>query len=103
MASDAKHHPERLRAYLTKQELAVRSGLSEATIQRYKDSGRIPFFQPGGKGGRVLFPLDAIESAQRELADSGGPAATVPPASKNPPKLPGPRPHWQTNPPTEMR
>ena len=96
MASNATHDPSTHRVYLTKQELVARSGLSAATIQRYKDSRRIPFYQPGGKGGRVLFPLDAIEAAQREVTTgSSGPTGAV---GQNPPKLPGPRPRWQTNP-----
>ena len=107
MASNSNQDPSIRRVFLTKQELVVRSGLSAATIQRYKDSRRIPFFQPGGKGRRVLFPLNAIEAAQRELTTepsspphSEGPADT---AGRNPPKLPGPRPHWQTSPQTKMR
>jgi len=101
MASDSAPDSSKHRVFLTKQELVARSGLSAATIQRYKDKGRIPFYQPGGKGGRVLFPLDAIEAAHRELANS--PAATADAAVKNTSKLPGPRPRWQTNLQTEMR
>jgi len=105
MSISATTDPPTDRAYLTKQELVARSGLSAATVQRYKDSGRIPFYQPGGKGGRILFPLDAIETAQRDRASnppcspaSSEPVGTPNAVGINPPKLPGPRPRWQTNP-----
>jgi hypothetical protein len=52
--------------YLTKHQLVARSGLSASTVQRYKDAGKIPFFQPGGPGGKLLFPPDAIEAARRQ-------------------------------------
>jgi hypothetical protein len=41
-------------------ELSQTSGLS-STIRRLKDDNRIPYLQPGGKGGKLLFPPDAIE------------------------------------------
>lgn len=73
--------------YLTRHELARRTRLSPATIQRLKDAGCIPFYQPGGKGGRVLFPPDAIERAQG-AADDGG-------ENGSGHRLAGPRPAWQ--------
>jgi len=90
--------------YLTKQQLMARTGLSGPTIQRYKRAGKIPFFQPGGPGAKILFPVNAIEAA-RQI--SHGPAIsttpTVPPPEdrasfRQQPdslKLPGPRPRWQ--------
>lgn len=94
-----------LRIYLTKRELVERSGLSASTIQRYKDGQRIPYHQPGGKGARLLFPSDAIEAAVAQarqdgleaIGDAAGPRlldSSSTPAVR--PKLPGPRPRWQT-------
>jgi hypothetical protein len=88
-------------AYLTKAELARRSGLSPGTIQRYKDKELIPFFQPGGKGGRLLFPPNALEAAvarahQDESARTdrtGQDYQAIPTAGQR--KLPGPRPRWR--------
>jgi hypothetical protein len=94
------------RAYITKKELVIRSGLSASTVQRYKDGGRIPFFQPRGKGGRLLFPPRAVEAVLGQaLQDqqpgiaatpSAGPVRAVVPPFTRPKKLPGPRPLWQT-------
>ena len=68
-------------------ELSLRTGLSASTIHRLKDQGKIRFFQPGGKRGRVLFPLDAIEHA-----------CQAPPTSasfvEGPKRLSGPPPAW---------
>ena len=44
------------RLYLTVDELSARTGLSLSSLHRLKKQGRIPFFQPAGKGGRLLFP-----------------------------------------------
>lgn len=74
--------------YLSKHQLSELTGLSPATIQRYKDAGRIPFFQPGGKGGRVLFPADAIESAVRVAGETGA-------AKGGDGRVPGPPPRWR--------
>jgi excisionase family DNA binding protein len=46
---------------LTLAELSQTSGLSASTIRRLVRAERIPFFQPWGKGGKLLFPGDAIE------------------------------------------
>lgn len=80
--------------YVSISELAARTGLSHATIWRLKRGGKIPFFQPGGKNGRVLFPADAIERAL-----GGPPQAT--PDDAPPERLPGPQPSWMSpKPPT---
>ena len=86
---------EKKKRYLDVDELANRSGLSPATIWRLKAAGKIPFYQPAGKGGRVTFPLDALErtgqtetpTIPRETADRAPPE-----------KLPGPRPQWMSSP-----
>lgn len=52
------------RRYLTLEELARVSGVSEVTLRRYWRAGKIPGHQPGGKGSRVLFPPDALEGKQ---------------------------------------
>ena len=53
---------------LTLSELSDRSRLSVATIHRLKSQGKIPYYQPAGKGGRLLFPADAIQQAASEAA-----------------------------------
>ena len=90
--------------YLTRDELATVSGLSPATIRRYKEKNLIPFFQPGGKGARVLFPRDAIQTAvayARQDPPKGINAeeqAKPTSSTSRRPTLPEPRPRWQSNP-----
>jgi len=73
---------------LTVQEFIAKSRLSAATIHRLKDQGKIPYFQPAGKGGRLLFPADAIEQAASEAAKPSSPP------DENRPHLSGPPPTW---------
>jgi predicted DNA-binding transcriptional regulator AlpA len=75
--------------YLDIAELTARAGLSRATVWRLKRDGKIPFFQPSGKGGRVMFPEDAIECA----FSCESPDAVIP-DSVTSEKLPGPQPSW---------
>jgi hypothetical protein len=60
--------------FLTIQQLSRNCGLSIATLHRLKRQGKLPFYQPAGKGGRLLFPPDAIErisvSHQQSSSDS---------------------------------
>lgn len=87
------------------EELAAYGGLSESTIHRLKRAGKIPYFQPAGKGGRVLFPADALEKASpahpyhRQLEgdicpsiNDVEPSETPKPATKSPRQ--GKRPRW---------
>jgi predicted DNA-binding transcriptional regulator AlpA len=79
------------RSYLDIDELIVRTGLSRATIWRLKRDGKIPFYQPGGKGGRVVFPEDAIECASRCKTSDSSRDNDEHISSE---RLPGPRPKW---------
>ena len=98
----------RRRRYITREQLVADTGLSVATVQRLKRSGKIPFFQPGGPGTRVLFPTDAIEAAKRpggtQASHANSTAAHAAETGPNPPtettgsrELSGPRPRWQTS------
>lgn len=51
--------------YLTVAELVERSGYSSASIHRLKAKHDIPFYQPAGKGGKLLFPPDALEQIRK--------------------------------------
>lgn len=85
------------RLYLTKRQLAQRTGLSESTIQRLKDDNKLPFFQPGGKGARVLFPLNAVEAAVGHLPAASSATASIDESDQeSAAPIPGPRPRWQT-------
>lgn len=48
-------------SYLTIHELSAKTKFSVSQLRRLARQGRIPCFQPGGKGGKLLFPPDAIE------------------------------------------
>ena len=95
------------RRFVTKQQLMAQTGLSGATIERYKKKRKIPFYQPGGRGARVMFPRDAIEAAVRQSTpEPHAAAATSSPVHQagvqtgetlGSPKLSGPRPRWQTS------
>jgi hypothetical protein len=72
--------------YLDIKQFSATAGLSIATIRRLARDGRIPYFQPAGKGGKLLFPPDALE-----LAAQGANCASAQPQSDNPgqPEQPG--------------
>jgi len=84
------NEPQR-RRMLNARELSLESGLSESTIWRYKRQGLIPFVQPKGPNGRVLFPADALECSEDE-------PKVVARATANPPaRLPGRKPKWSND------
>lgn len=76
---------------VTIEELSRHSRLSVSTIHRLKRAGRIPYYQPAGEGGRLLFPPDAIERA-------GSSKDQIPAAGSDQgggdQRLSGPRPAW---------
>ena len=77
------------KSYLDINELIARTGMSRATVWRLKDAGKIPFYQPGGKGCRVTFPEDAIERDEvRNSAQSKDDSSE---------RLPGPQPNWMAS------
>lgn len=78
--------------YVDIRELSALTRLSVSTIHRLKNKGWIPFYQPSGKGGKLLFPPDAIERAAR---CKGGQPSTSPDVADEPPRrLSGPTPGW---------
>ena len=52
------------RRYLTVEELSKATTLSVSTLRRRFKEGSIVGFQPGGRGSKILFPIDAIEKIQ---------------------------------------
>jgi len=94
-------HIEEQRKYIDIGELAAQTGMSLSTIHRLKKQGQIPFYQPAGKGGKLLFPPDAIEwiakAGSFPVKESNFVAPTVTaPASETPSlsRLSGPPPAW---------
>jgi Helix-turn-helix domain len=72
------------KSLVTLAELSVASTLSTSTIRRLVRAKRIPFVQPSGKRGKLLFPPDAIERTS--------PAPNV--DSDVPASLSGKKPRW---------
>lgn len=63
------------KSMLSLKELALETGLSEATIRRLKADKLIPFVQPRPRG-RILFPRDAMNRCLQGAAqapDAHGP------------------------------
>lgn len=81
-------------SYIDIYELSARTGLSPAMLWRLKRTGKITFFQPGGKGYIVRFPLDAIEQATQQLDLNGD--------EQQASRLSGPRPSWMTPKPSTI-
>lgn len=89
--SDAKM--ERHTQYVSIAELARISGMSLSTLHRLKRTGRIPYFQPGGKGARILFPRDALERST-PMDSKVGDSHDIQEFKDQKRKLPGPQPKW---------
>lgn len=78
------------RQFLTAQELSARTGFPVSTIWTLKLQGRIPYLQPTGWKGKVLFPPDALE----HLVFRPDPADVAKPHSE-PKLLSGKEPKWK--------
>lgn len=72
---------------MTINELAAISGLSVSTLRRFVRQRRIPFLQPAGKGGKILFPLNVISRLQADVS-------ALHSASPQRSSLAGRRPNW---------
>ena len=77
------------KSYIDIHQLTTRTGLSVATIHRLKAQGKIPFFQPAGKGGKLLFPPDALERAPGPTPPAAQLGSSEPQG-----RLSGPAPAW---------
>jgi hypothetical protein len=83
------------RRFLAPLEFARLSGLSLATVHRYLRSGKLPFFQPNGRRGRILIPIDALKSCNaNEKGDHRANEAATEVPDLDAQKLSGPRPKW---------
>jgi excisionase family DNA binding protein len=76
--------------YLTYEELSGLTGISQSTLRRRVKDGTLPFFQPGGRRTRVVFPADAVERIIRAIPLP--PEVDLPPSPKTTHR--GPAPKW---------
>ena len=79
------------KVWLTLSELCLQSRFSPPTIYRLKNAGLIPYAQPGGKGGHLRFPVDALAIIQAQQVNTES-RARVPATADTSGKLPGRRP-----------
>lgn len=88
------------RQFLSPVEFARLSGLSLSTVARYLANGKLPYYQPGGKGCRVLIPRSGLQDVDVNAARKGAsseraPSSTdIPTAARQRSGLAGPRPKW---------
>ena len=89
------------RKFVTKEAFVVLTSLSASTIERLRRKGRIESLQPGGKGTRVLYPIDQLDQLRREAVASAIPARQLEapaPIDQLPPRpRSGPEPKWKRN------
>ena len=76
---------------LTLQEFCGVTRLSPATVHRLTKAGKLTFYQPSGKGGKLLFPLNAIELA---ASAASAPSAQSEDRNAGSQRLSGPTPKW---------
>ncbi len=86
-------HASAQKTWLTLSELCLQSRYSSPTIYRWKNAGLIPFVQPGGKGGHLRFPVDALAMIQAQQVGTES-QAQVPATTDTSAKLPGRRPKY---------
>jgi len=79
--------------FVSKKELCAVTGLSPASVERYRRAGKIPYWQPGGPGARVLYLLDAITTVTAACAAPVSPPTTISANSSR--KRFGRRPSWE--------
>lgn len=58
------------RLFLTRKEAAEACGVSEDTIRRAKESGRLRAKKTGAKGGKELYSIAALEAWFEGLIDA---------------------------------
>lgn len=80
---------------LTLKEFSFATRLSAATIHRLIKAGKLPCIQPSGKGGKLLFPINALD-----LVSTPSTTVTNVPAIDqrvHGERLSGPSPKWERN------
>jgi len=78
------------RDFLNVKELVAKTGFPESAIWTLKRQGRIPYLQPAGPRGKVLFPPDALD----HLVYRPDPADAAKP-HREPKLLSGKEPKWK--------
>ncbi|MFP4105889.1 MAG: helix-turn-helix domain-containing protein [Phycisphaerae bacterium] len=103
LASPTVSKTEPVNSYMSPEEFAAHSGLSQATVRRRIRDGSLPHVQPGGKGCRILIPVNALERMldQTRLVDPDGQipgTETIKQTQPSPEattRLSGAKPNWR--------
>ncbi|QDT35995.1 Helix-turn-helix domain protein [Stratiformator vulcanicus] len=77
--------------FLSVAETAQHFRVSEKTVRRWIDKGRLFATQPGGPGGRLLIPRSELDAIGSRPPVSGFANIEQPRSSS------GPQPRWMTN------
>ncbi len=80
---------------LTFKEFCGVTRLSSATVHRLIKASKLPVYQPSGKGGKLLFPLNAIELA---ASAASAPSVSSDAGITGSQRLSGPAPKWLSGP-----
>lgn len=92
---DTVNDNSRSGGYLTVTELSQKARVAPVTIYRWKRKKLITYFQRGGKGGHLRFPVDAIEQCAL-LSAIDQPVETPTPSKPAKKMLPGRKPGWKS-------
>lgn len=82
------------KTYLSIEEFSECTGLSPSTIRRRIADGKIPIWQPGGTGTRLLILNDFLNRESSQINPESR-EATAPVSRKSREKLAGPVPKWR--------
>ena len=86
--------------YLTIEQFAEKCPLSIPSIRRLINKGELDHAQPGGKGSRILIPVDALERCTRRAEAQPGVSARFAGApvggNEKTERLPGLTPKWRS-------
>jgi len=90
--------PAKTSQFLTLKEFATHTGMSESTIRRRVRDKSLHAVQLGGKGKKLLFPIDALIRVNTSvtLAEDNAPAEPVslPPSEVQSDDSAGSHPQW---------
>jgi len=84
--------------FLNLSEFVRHSGLSESTVRRRARDGSLQVVQLGGKGKKLLFPIDALEHTNNQTLSTidhdVDKCDTIPSTEAQADRPSGPRPRW---------
>ena len=89
-------HPKSNELFLTVMEFSKKTSLSEKTVRRRIAEGKIPSWQPGGPGSRILIPISCL-STTSSFNESALHFEGSNDTKSDSEVIPGPKLHWKQN------